>query len=75
MALGRTVQQSLADTLAQFNLGMTSVPGTNTAALLIQDRDLLRSAMSGSAWGNKTVTIQSYVFFHLTLSDYATRRL
>jgi len=74
MALGRTVQQAVSDSVAQFNLGMAAVPGTTTAALLMQDRDLMRSAMSGSAWGSKTTKIQPYVFFNMTLADYAIRR-
>lgn len=75
MALGRTVQQAVGDTVTQFNVGMASVPGTNTAALLMQDRDLLRSAVSGSAWGSKTAKIQPYVFYNMTLADFAIKRL
>lgn len=74
MALGRSVQQAVADTVAQFMIGMAMVPGTTTAALLMQNRDLMRSAMSGSAWGSKTAKIQPYLFYNMTLADYAMRR-
>lgn len=73
MALGRTVQQAIGDTVAQFNAGMAAVPGTNTAALLMQDRDLLRSPVSGAAWGSKTATILPYVFYTMTMADFAVR--
>lgn len=73
LALGRTVEQAVADSVAQFNVGMALVPGTTTAALLMQDRDLMRSAMSGAAWGSKTAKIQPYLFYNMSLSDYARR--
>lgn len=75
MAFGRTVQQAVADSVAQFTIGMATVPGTTTAALLMQDRDLMRSAMSGSAWGSKTAKIQPYVFYRMTLADFTMKRL
>ncbi|WP_439487383.1 hypothetical protein [Algoriphagus sp.] len=75
MALGRTAQQAVADTVAQFNVGMAAVPGTTTAALLMQNRDLLRTPMSGSAWGSKTAKIQPYLFYNMTLADFAIKRL
>ncbi|RAI93954.1 hypothetical protein [Algoriphagus yeomjeoni] len=74
MALGRTAQQAVSDSVAQFNVGMASVPGTTTAALLMQDRDLMRSPMSGIAWGSKTAKIQPYLFYNMTLADYTIRR-
>ncbi|MBD8083336.1 hypothetical protein [Chryseobacterium caseinilyticum] len=73
MAIGRTVQQAIADTVNQFNVGMATVPGTSTAALLMQDRDLLRSPVSGAAWGSKTDTVLPYVFYNISLKDFANR--
>lgn len=73
MALGKTVQQAVADTIAQFNAGMAAVPGTTTAALLMQDRDLLRTPVSGSPWGSKTAKVLPYLFYTVSFADFAVK--
>ncbi|HTN46214.1 MAG TPA: hypothetical protein VL098_07680 [Flavipsychrobacter sp.] len=75
MALGRTAEQSVADTVAQFNAGIAAVPGTTTAALLLQDKGLLRSPVSGAAWGSKSARIYPYLFFTTTLKDFAIKSI
>ncbi len=70
MANGKTVEQAVADTLAKFDATIATVPGTNTAALLLNDRNLLRSPVSGAAWGSKTARIYPYMFYYLTFAAY-----
>jgi hypothetical protein len=73
MANGRTVEQAIADTIARYNTAIASVPGTSTAATLLSDRNLLRSPVSGPAWGSKTQRIFPYVFYYIPFSVFASR--
>jgi hypothetical protein len=73
MANGKTVEQAIADTIARYNAAIASVPGTSTAATLLSDRNLLRSPVSGPAWGSKTQKIYSIMFYHVPFSVFASR--
>jgi hypothetical protein len=73
MANGRTVEGAIADTIARYNAAIASVPGTTTAATLLSDRNLLRSPVSGAAWGNKTARIFPYIFYYMPFAAYAAR--
>lgn len=73
MANGKTVEQAIADTIAKYNAAIASVPGTSTAATLLSDRNLLRSPVSGPAWGSKTQRIFPYVFYYIPFSVFASR--
>lgn len=70
MANGKTCAQAIADTVAKYNAAIASVPGTSTAATLLSDRDLLRSPVSGAAWGNQNQRIYPYLFYHIRFSAY-----
>jgi hypothetical protein len=70
MANGRTCGQAIADTVAKYNAAIASVPGTSTAATLLSDRDLLRSPVSGAAWGNQNQRIFPYIFYHFPFASY-----
>ncbi len=70
MCAGKTVEQAIADTYAKYDAAIASVPGTSTASTLLNDKYLLRSPVSGSAWGSKTAKIYPVVFFHVPLSVY-----
>jgi hypothetical protein len=73
MANGKTVEQAIAATIAKYNAAIASVPGTSTAATLLSDRNLLRSPVSGPAWGSKTQRIFPYVFYYIPFSVFASR--
>jgi hypothetical protein len=73
MANGKTVEQAVADTIAKFDAAIASVPGTGTAANLLNDRNLLRSPVSGAAWGSKTQRIYPYVFYYIPFAVYMSR--
>ena len=73
MANGRTVEQAIADSVAKYNAAIASVPGTVTAANLLNDRNLLRSPVSGAAWGTKTATIQPYIFYFIPFANFAAK--
>jgi hypothetical protein len=73
MANGKTAEQAIADTIAKYNAAIASVPGTNTAATLLSDRNLLRSPVSGPAWGSKTHRIFPYLFYHIPFAVYAAQ--
>ncbi len=70
MANGRTVEQAIADTYAKFDAAIASVPGTSTAATLLNDKNLLRSPVSGAAWGSKTARVYPHVFYHMPVSVF-----
>jgi len=70
MANGKSVEQAVADTYAKFDVAINSVPGTNTAALLLNDKNLLRTPVSGNAWGSRTAQISPYAFFHISPSAF-----
>lgn len=71
MAAGKTVEQAIADTVAQFNTAINSVPGTQTAAYLLNDRNLLRSPVSGAAWGVKTSKIYASLPYIMSFAEFA----
>lgn len=73
MANGKTVEQAVADTVAKFDAAIATVPGTGTAANLLNDRNLLRSPVSGAAWGSKPARIHPYVFFYLSFAAFMSR--
>ncbi len=73
MANGRTVEQAVADTYAKYDAAIASLPGTSTAATLLADKNLLRSPVSGSSWGSKTVRLSPSLFSYISLSDYLAR--
>jgi hypothetical protein len=73
MANGKTAEQAIADTVAKYDAAIASVPGTSTAATLLSDRNLLRSPVSGAAWGNKPHRIYPWVFYHMSFAAYASR--
>jgi hypothetical protein len=73
MANGKTVEQAIAETIAKYNVAIASVPGTSTAATLLSDRNLLRSPVSGPAWGSKTQRIFPVMFYNVRFSDFASR--
>lgn len=73
MANGKTCAEAIADTVAKYNAAIASVPGTSTAATLLSDRDLLRSPVSGAAWGNQAQRIYPYVFYYFPFSAFAVR--
>lgn len=73
MANGKTVEQAIADTINKFNAAIATVPGTGTAANLFNDRNLLRSPVSGAAWGSKTQRIFPYVFYYVSFAAFMSR--
>jgi hypothetical protein len=73
MANGKTTEQAIADTIAKYNSAIASVPGTSTAATLLSDRNLLRSPVSGLAWGKKTARIFPYIFHHIPFAVFMSR--
>jgi hypothetical protein len=73
MANGKTVEQAIADTTAKYDVAIASVPGTSTAATLLNDRNLLRSPVSGPAWGSKTKRIYPYMFYQVSFSVFASQ--
>ena len=75
MANGKTIAQAIADTNAKYDAAIASVPGTSTAATLLSDKNLLRSPVSGSAWGGTSVRIYPYMFYYMPFAAYmATTR-
>ena len=62
MANGRTVEQAVADTNAKYDVTISSVPGTSTAAFLLSNKNLIRSPVSGPSWGKKDTTLKLHVF-------------
>jgi hypothetical protein len=70
MANGRTAEHAIADTVARYNTAIASVPGTSTAATLLSDRNLLRSPVSGAAWGSKTTRIYPYMFYYVPFAVF-----
>ena len=75
MANGKTVEQAIADTNAKFDAAIASVPGTSTAATLLSDKNLLRSPVSGAAWGDKTARIFPYLFWYVRFSAFASHSI
>jgi hypothetical protein len=73
MANGKSVEQAIADTYAQYDAAITSVPGTSTASTLLNDKNLLRSPVSGPAWGSKTAKVYPYAFYHIPVAQYMDR--
>lgn len=73
MANGKTVGQAIADTIAQYNAAILSVPGTVTAANLLNDRSILRSPVSGAVWGDKSARIYPYIFWFMSFADFVKK--
>ena len=73
MANGKTVEQAVADTMAKYNAAIASLPGTNTAATLLNDRNIFRTPVSGAAWGNKTAKISPNVSMIMSFAEFAAR--
>lgn len=69
LALGRTFEQAINDAYTKYDAAISSVPGTITASYLLNDKNLLRSPVSGNAWGSKVAKIYPYIFFLSSVQD------
>lgn len=60
MALGTTCEAAHNAAIAKYNWAIAQVPNTSTAVNLTHDRNYLRDAKIGSAYGSKTKKISKY---------------
>lgn len=73
IANGRTVEQAIADMYAKYDLLIASVPGTSTAATLLNNKNLVRSPVSGANWGNKKASIHSSFVNNISFGEFVSR--
>ena len=58
MAMGKTTEQAVADTLNAYSDAVDLFPNTITASTLLYDRSIFNSPLTGPEWGSKTAKIR-----------------